>query len=694
MDNATLNNITESCRKELSVLAIGSGLNQLKTIARYCSDNQIISQVEEIMENYHSMLSFLANGGKDEERSQTQEKISQKALAVLMAAHRNIRLQEDNQKYSKSYHELQNLYGTEPEQELLKKWGSNLEPDEQMLIQDHLFLLIWTSPLWTQKQTAQWYEFLCRQTDNIQTHLVGAVILSLWEYFDVEKLSLLFFFTENENEKLNALSVTALIFLAEKYKFELTHYPDLCKRYQEKPIKSHFFEVLTEKMIMHQTLLALKEEESMITSFSLSMSQEDMSQLMEKKMNHLQKMIADGLDVNLGNRMSLWNRSDFLRDNISHWWIPFEITSPAIQDLLIDKDGNFKADSYKMLDVPNECDIDRYAMYSYVAKSSLKNSFLDIMAKGFQEIEQATDGEIYIQINHYKITMQNLYRIFTYSPIKNQIDNPFSWKYCFWENPVYQIQFSEKEYHRLIQAMISSEFYNDAAQWIDSIGQKEGYDYYMLEKKTDCQIKLEQYAQAIDLLTQILFLEPNDKEALQKMQQCYKHLGKHEKELQFTMKLLEMYPDEIQYTDNAAFTLMKLKRYEEALPYFFKLDYLKSGNPRYMQGIEKCAFHLKKFDVALRYCLAILEVPNVKYKEVEYKNAGHIYLVQGDWNKALEYYKKFYTEFQRLYKDEDAINIETLFFDDEEELKEMGISASDYHLMYDMIMLQIMPSQD
>ena len=113
-----------------------------------------------------------------------------------------------------------------------------------------------------------------------------------------------------------------------------------------------------------------------------------------------------------------------------------------------------------------------------------------------------------------------------------------------------------------------------------------------------------------------------------------------------------------------------------------------------MQGIEKCAFHLKKFDVALRYCLAILEVPNVKYKEVEYKNAGHIYFVQGDWSKALEYYKKFYTVFQRLYKDEDAINIETLFFDDEKELKEMGISASDYHLMYDMIMLQITTSQD
>ena len=51
MDNVTLKNITESCKKELSALAIGSGLDQLKIIARYCSDKQIISQVEEIEEN-------------------------------------------------------------------------------------------------------------------------------------------------------------------------------------------------------------------------------------------------------------------------------------------------------------------------------------------------------------------------------------------------------------------------------------------------------------------------------------------------------------------------------------------------------------------------------------------------------------------------------------------------------------------
>ena len=66
MDNVTLNNITESCQKYLLHAFVSNGLQELMIIARYCTDKQLISQVEELAENYHCMLSFLASGGKDE----------------------------------------------------------------------------------------------------------------------------------------------------------------------------------------------------------------------------------------------------------------------------------------------------------------------------------------------------------------------------------------------------------------------------------------------------------------------------------------------------------------------------------------------------------------------------------------------------------------------------------------------------
>ena len=281
MDNVTLNNITASCRKELSARFISSGLEQLSIIARYCSDSQVISQVEEITENYHCMLTFLAGGGKDEERALTQEKICKKALKILRIAHRDIRLQEENTRYSKAFHELIKQYGFEAEESLLMKWGENPLSDEQLLIQDHIFNLVWTSPLWEQKHTAQWYEFISRQTDLVKLHFIGAVILSLWEYFDEEKISLLFLFTENESQKLNALTITALVLLAEKYQKELALYPQLLTCYHNSNVCKYISSVIKEKLLMKQTLLAIKKEQEDMANFSLNITQEEMERLMK-----------------------------------------------------------------------------------------------------------------------------------------------------------------------------------------------------------------------------------------------------------------------------------------------------------------------------------------------------------------------------------------------------------------------------
>ena len=77
--------------------------------------------------------------------------------------------------------------------------------------------------------------------------------------------------------------------------------------------------------------------------------------LMNKKMVNLRFMIEKGLDINLGNRTELWYKCDFLRNNISHWWIPFEKSSPVFEELLLDKDGNFNKQAYQILDLATPC---------------------------------------------------------------------------------------------------------------------------------------------------------------------------------------------------------------------------------------------------------------------------------------------------------------------------------------------------
>lgn len=686
MDNVTLNNITASCRKDLSALFIGSGLNQLNIIARYCSDSQIISQVEELTENYHCMLSFLANGGKDEERNLTQEKICKKALEILRVAHRDIRLQEEHTWYAKAFHELTNQYGLEPEEELLKRWGANPLPDEQLLIEDQIFSLIWTSPQWSQKDTAHWYEFISRQTDLVKMHFIGAVILSLWEYLDEEKLSLLFLYTDTESQRLNALTITALILLAEKYQKELQLYPELAKCYQSSIISKNVTVVMKEKLLMLQTLIAIKKEQEDMAGFSLNMPKEEMEKLMNKKMANIGHMVQKGLDINLGNRSELWYKCSFLRENISHWWIPFEKSSPVIEELLIGKDGKFNKQAYQFLDLPSECDIDRYAMFSFMARTEYKSTFIEQMAQSLDMTGLLGDENVVPYVNHMKTTMQNLYRIFVHSPIRNEIENPFSWPQNFWENPLLSEHLTEDNIMELCTEMMEAQILDQPVAWLNKIAETSGTSLAMLKLKSNCLFRNQKYAEAIDPLTQMLFFQEEDEWALIVLQKCYEKLGKKDKQLEAALRLVEISPENVNYLTTAAIALIETEKYEEALKHLFHLDYMQTDNIAFKTCIETCALHLKKFDIAMRYNQAVLAHTEYKDRYIEYMTAGHLQFAQGNWKEALANYKEYKAQAEELNKKENRkINPEKEFLTSSKILKELGITPSDIRLMHDMI---------
>jgi len=688
MDNTTLNNITGSCKRLLNQVFISSGLEQLMIIARYCSDSQIISQVEELSENYHFMLTFLAEGGKDEKREQTQEKICRKAQEILRVAHRDIRLQGEHTLYSKAFHELRNLYGPEPEEVLLQKWRENLLPDEQLSIQDHVFSLIWTSPIWTQKETAQWYEFISRQTDFVKIHFIGAVIQSLWDYFDKEKLSLLFLFTDTESQKVNTLTIAALVMLAEKYEKELLLYPQLVEQYQNSNVIKYIPVVLKEKLLMLQTLVAIKKEQDDMAGFSLNMSQEDMEKLMNKKMELLRYMVAKGLDINLGNRTEMWYKCDFLRDNISHWWIPFEKSSPVIEGMVLDKDGNFNKQAYKILDLPSECDIDRYSMFSFMANTKYKNTFIEHMTETLDMINLPGEEQMVPYVDYMKMTIQNLYRIFAHSPIKSEVDNPFKFSHNYWINPIFKDHFTEENVLNLCTEMMEAQILDAPVTWINKLAETAGTSQAMLKLKGDCLFRNHKYAEAIESLTQILFFQDDDEWALNMLQECYEKTGRKEKQLEIIQRLIEIRPDKTNYMTIAAIVLIEMERYEEALKHLFHLDYIKADNVVYKTCIETCALHLKKFDLALRYNQTILGYKDYKDRYNEYMMAGHVHFAMGDWKEALACYKEFKAQAEELNTTENRkIDPEKEFLTSSKILTELGISQTDIRLMLDMMSL-------
>ena len=93
IDAKTLRLITQNGLQAFSLGRILDGIDALRTLLPYCATETIVSaETESLEENYHRMLDFLRQGGKDEKRNEVQAKIQRQGVALLEQANRTIRL--------------------------------------------------------------------------------------------------------------------------------------------------------------------------------------------------------------------------------------------------------------------------------------------------------------------------------------------------------------------------------------------------------------------------------------------------------------------------------------------------------------------------------------------------------------------------------------------------------------------------
>ena len=195
IDAKTLRLITQNGLQAFAKGRILDGIAALRTLLPYCTTETVVcAEAESLGKNYHYMLSFLRHGGDDQKRSEVQVKIQRQGVTLLEQANRAIRLSVGDDHYSKALARLKDIYGAEEgirERVLAAFQSSPFTGELEGLRQDDLFDLLWTSPIWSAQDTAGWYDFLLRHRDMVQQHLLGALFLSAWEYYDAEKIQLL-----------------------------------------------------------------------------------------------------------------------------------------------------------------------------------------------------------------------------------------------------------------------------------------------------------------------------------------------------------------------------------------------------------------------------------------------------------------------------------------------------------------------
>ena len=249
IDAKTLRLITQNGLQAFSLGRILDGIDALRTLLPYCATETIVSaETESLEENYHRMLDFLRQGGKDEKRNEVQAKIQRQGVALLEQANRAIRLNRGCDIYCNTLNRLKEVSGGQAT--LLDKWNSIITPEETADVQDNLFDLLWTSPFWTAEDTAFWYDFLLKQRDMVQQHLEGAIFLALWEHYDAEKMQLLNLLAESECHRTQLSAIVYLLLLRIRHKELVPLMPSLPKSLLSRKGKQQVAQVQNEMLLM------------------------------------------------------------------------------------------------------------------------------------------------------------------------------------------------------------------------------------------------------------------------------------------------------------------------------------------------------------------------------------------------------------------------------------------------------------
>lgn len=690
IDNKTLNLITE---KGIQSMASGhtlDGIAALRTLTPYCAGDDILrAKADNLEDSYSRMLAFLRQGGEDKMRNHVCSAIRRQGIALLQQTHRAIRLTRKDDLYSQTYTNLHDRYGHDMQKALTQKWASLNSPEETVDIEDDIFCCIWTSPLWTAHDTALWFDFIMQQQDTMQQHLCGALLLASWEYFDNEKMQLLCQFADSATPRTSLQASTYLLLLRLRHHSLGNIVPSLPKSLMQtngKQLIAH---------VQHEMLLMLLSEKDLEQEFNETqelgkeilngeqgLDAERLKEVLETKTRYLKRRIEKGMDINL-NKASLLHNCQFMQ-NISHWFLPFDKSLPLFQSALTDEKGRMKENLSMMMDLIEDCDIDKLATLYLI---STDKEFSD-MAKQLDRHKLPVEkADLILPEYSLRHLIQDLYRIFTHSPLSTQLNNPFREGPALMDIPELARLMPEKQCLGICATLLELTQFEKAVSLIDTLAERKGATAPMLLAKGQALLSMNRYAEAAGCLRSAEVLDPDNALIQRMLIQCYAATKRFEEEEECIRRYLNLKPDDASCRKLLPLTLLKAGKTEEALQCLFRLNYEKPDDADIIQCIATAAMQLGKLDLADRYTEKGLQLEEGK-KWLCYFRGGHIRLLRGDWKGAMDYYLQYTDVFCK--ETGQAAGVALSQFDSERNtLLSQGLSEQDFILTREMLQAAI-----
>ncbi len=659
MNQNILKQFSDTIREHILKYELSDAIHTMKALVAYSDENILNDELESISSNYSRMLDFLGHGGEDDKRNEVQQSIATNLLDLLTKVHRKVRILYIPDQYSRV---LAATTERHTRNGIFAEWNQCFSIKERIGLQNELFYMIWTSPMWEKQDTALWYDFISRQEDMAKIHFLGAVFLASWEYFDEEKITLLALFSNiaHEETKIHANAFMGLLCI--KYSREITWRKDHLQVYRKH--RQDIAQVFGEILLIHLTKLSVQAESEELRL----MKPNGISEAIQIKGKYTKERLENGMDCNF-EKISLLHSSTFLKE-IANWWIPFDSTHPMAQRIRINSEGKELKKIATALTYNYDCAVDKYAICE--ALHTQPPELRQMLDKAHKDLQIKQGGSPSPEII-VKLLIQNLYRFFEHSPLKGEVDSPFQMG-----NRLVAFRFvkdlqGNEENFRLGKLLSMTQFFEQACIFLEDHASNEEVAFYLAFAK----IKLGAYTECIEILKNRHFDDEKVQLEVNRMlAESYKKIGDSPHYILSMKKIAEATQAKEDMLSLAA-AMEKADKYKDEYALLSKCNYLFPHDTDILMPLAVAAFRVNKMQYALKHAKELTENKQ-KLRPEFFTLYALLLLSQQEWTEAVSQITVSCSLFS-------VIETKEAFQDLRKLAVEFGLSALDLSLINDII---------
>ncbi|MCX6278502.1 MAG: tetratricopeptide repeat protein [Bacteroidetes bacterium] len=712
-------------------------IDDLEKLLRYTVNADYYYQLENLTENYKTLLRYAFDGYHDMQQNSILNGLYTSVLTLVDEIRQTLVNHElQYRKYQKN--SLLAEFGAEPQLIAARIESLFFNRTVDILIEetvpgnegyssshplkteqiDRIFKSIWL----TGKMNAEYCEFIRRiiHSTQIEWHekcaIVSALTLSILNQFDAQKLMLLMEFAEARENQVYQRALTGLIIALIINDKRLIFYPAFVEKLKKFRDDDAFLPEV--EFIIMQFLMAretdkitrefeeevLPEMKKMIPRIEDKLQLNDLADDEElegknpkwkdmieevpglfEKIEKFSRMQMEGGDVFMST-FRLLKRFDFF-NSMSNWFVPFHRNHPEIVS------GFYATDSInsRLLESLDKafyiCNSDKYSFaLNFKAIPDHQRSMIvtNFEAEFAHMTEMATEEQLLdksISANAVFIQyIQDLYRFFKLFPAHHEFDDVFQQKIRLTNLYFYNAFFERPGFtEKTASFHFEKEHYAEAVEVYEDLIKAQGPNGEYFERTGFCYQKSGKYSEAVNAYKKAELFDGNRLWLMKKLGWCYLKLKDYQNALTCFLEAATLQPDEINLQLQVGQCYLNLKAYSEALHQYLKTSFFAPDNLKALRPIAYCQFVLEKPEQANEtYSRILTAAPNPSAYDL--MNAAHVRLCLGQRKEALNLYRQCF-----LQNSPSRSELLDAFDEDVQHLVKNGIPAEEIPLIRDFL---------